>query len=244
MKNSSATTKSFRSVFAPNLFWTFVLLGVCALLLLGRFWIKSQHKVFLKTTSPDHTYTVSLKGNKGRPWIIPYNVRADVSKAGQPLLSDIWLHSAGDAFDLSFESGFPDVRWLTDNIVEFYRAEYFEWGADSLRVENKAGKPIKYLCVQSVNKFLTFDLRSGALISVKIPAPRSDYQWIGIEGAFSDGASIPFYSRSFDRRFRKSQDSIYQISVGEAGASIDELTAAESSKGPSVMQCSASPSAR
>ena len=58
-------------------------------------------------------------------------VRADVSKAGQLFVSDIWLHRAEDSFDLSFEAGFPDVRWLTDNIVEFYRPEYFDQGADS-----------------------------------------------------------------------------------------------------------------
>lgn len=105
---------------------------------------------------------------------MPNEVRADVSKAGQLFVSDIWLHRAEDSFDLSFEAGFPEVRWLTDNIVEFYRPEYFDQGADSLTVENNAGKLIKYLRVQSGNKFLIFELGSGKSISLKIPAARGD----------------------------------------------------------------------
>ena len=170
--------------------------------------------------SPDHTYTVSLKGNKERSLILPNEVRADVFKSGQPVVSDVSLHKAWDSFDLSFESGYPDLRWVADNIVEFYRAEYFDRGADSLLVENKVGKPIKYLRVESENKFLMFDLQSGALISLMIPVPRSDSQSIAIEGVLSDGTKIPLSSRSFDRRLRK-QHSTYRISVGQYGASID-----------------------
>lgn len=217
MKNTSSSTKSFSNRFAPSLFWTFVVSGLCAFILLGRFWIRSEHKDFLTTTSPDHTYTVSLKGNKGRPLIILNEVRADVSKAGQIFASDIWLHETGDSIDLSFEAGFPDVRWLTDNIVEFYRPEYFEWGADSLMVENKAGKLIKYLRIQSGNKFLVFELGAGTSILLKIPAARGDSQWIAVEGAFADGLGIPFTSGSFDKR----QHSRYHIGVGPSGTTID-----------------------
>src|SRR5678815_4508899 len=136
MKNPSSTTKSWSNRFAPSLSWTFVVLGVLALIGVGRFWFKQRSQEFLTTTSPDHTYTVRLKGSKGRPLIVPNEVRAEVSKAGQLFVSDIWLHRAEDSFDLSFEAGFPEVRWLTDNIVEFYRPEYFNQGADSLTVEN------------------------------------------------------------------------------------------------------------
>lgn len=217
MKNSSSTTKSFSKRFAPSVFWAFVVLGVLALIVVGRFWIKERTKEFLTTTSPDHTYTVRLKGNKGRPLIIPNEVRADVSKAGQLFVSDIWLHQTEDSFDLSFEAGFPDVRWLTDNIVEFYRPEYFDRGADSLTVDNNAGKLIKYLRVQSENRFLIFELGSGKSISLKIPAARGDSQWIGVAGAFADGIEIPFKSGSFDKR----QHSNYHIRVAPSDTNID-----------------------
>ena len=193
------------------------MLGVLALIVVGRFWIKQRTQEFLTTTSPDHTYTVRLKGSKGRPLIIPNEVRADVSQGRTLFVSDIWLHRAEDSFDLSFEAGFPEVRWLTDNIVEFYRPEYFDQGADSLTVENNAGKLIKYLRVQSGNKFLIFELGSGKSISLKIPAARGDSQWIAVAGAFADGLEIPFESGSFDKR----QHSNYHIGVALSDTTID-----------------------
>lgn len=217
MKNSSSTTNSFSNRFAPSLFWTFVVLGVLAAIVVGRFWIKQRTQEFLTTTSPAHTYTVRLKGDKGRPLIIPNEVKADVFKAGQLFLSDVWLHQTEDSFDLSFEAGFPQVRWLTDNIVEFYRPDYFDRGADSLTVENKAGKLIKYLRVQSENKVLMFELESGKSISLKIPAARGDSQWIAVAGAFADGLEIPFKSGSFDKR----QHSNYRIAVVLSDTTID-----------------------
>lgn len=217
MKNSSSTANSFSNRFAPSLFWTFVVLGVLVLIVVGRLWIKQRTQEFLTTASLDQTYTVRLKGNKGRPLIIPNEVRADVFKAGQLFVSDIGLHQTGDSFDLSFEAGFPEVRWLTDNVVEFYRPQYFDLGVDSLTVENKTGKPIKYLRVQSVNKFLIFELGAGKSISLKIPAARSDSQWIVVAGVFADGLEIPFKSGSFAKR----QHSNYHIGVALSDTTID-----------------------
>lgn len=176
--------------------------------------------MFFTTSSPNGTYSVSLKGDKGRPLIMRNEVRVDVSKVGQPFISDIWLHSAEDSFDLSFEAGFPEVRWRADNIVEFYRAQDFDAGRDSLLVENKASKPVRYLRIQSKNKFLLFEVHSGASVSLDIPAPRGDSQWIALQGAFADGSEIPFSSKSFEKRFSRKQHSIYQVSVGESNPTI------------------------
>jgi len=218
--SSDSRWKSKDKRFTPNLFWTIVVLGVCAFIFAGRFWANRNHHVFLTTISPEHTYSVVLRGDKGRPLIIPNQVRADVFKSGQPFISDIWLHSTGDSFDLSFEAGFPDVRWLDDNVLEFYRAQYYERGADLLQVENTETKTIKYLRVQAENKLLIFELRPASSVSVEIPAPRSDSQWIAVEGGFTDGSAIPFTSKSFDRRSRQQQHFTYQISVDASGATI------------------------
>jgi hypothetical protein len=131
------------------------------------------------------------------------------------------LHSTGDSFDLSFEAGFPDVRWLDDNVVEFYRAQYYERGADSLEVENRETKTIKYLRVQAVNKLLICELRTGSSVTVGIPAPRGDSQWIAVEGGFTNGAAIPFTWKSFDRRSRQQQHFTYQISIDSSGPTIE-----------------------
>lgn len=96
------------------------------LLLSSIYWSQRWQAVFFTTNSPSHTYEVKLKGQKGRPLVLTNEVRADVFKGGRPFISDVWLHSTQDALDLSFEAGYPDTRWVTENIVEFYRKQYYE----------------------------------------------------------------------------------------------------------------------
>lgn len=193
------------------------------------YWLLKPETIFSSVTSPNHTYTVELKGSKTRPLLIPHEVRVDVLKTGQPFASDIWLHSAQDSFDLSFEAGYPDLRWLNDNLVEFYRQEYFEKGSDSLTTRNTSLKPIKYIRVQSVNKFLLFDFEPGTSVSMKIPAPRGDWQSIAVEGMFTDGQFIPFQHKSFDRRATQSNSFNYQLEITASGSLLE---AEEQSTGP------------
>ena len=86
-------------------------------------WNLASDKTFLSTSSPNNTYLVNVKGNPGRPILIANEVKVDVYKTGRIFLSDIWLHSTGDSFDLSFEAGFPNHRWLSETVLEFYRKE-------------------------------------------------------------------------------------------------------------------------
>lgn len=224
MKKSFSTTSyetSSRRLFAPRPLWIFVIGGVCLVILGLRFWMNTKNAVFLRTTSPNNTYSVVLKGDKGRPWIIASTVRADVFKHGQPSISDIWLHSTEDTFDLSFEAGFPNVRWLDDSTVEFYRAQSFADGADSLVVLNRAAKSIEYLRIQAVNKFLLLDMQPGASVSLEVPAPRSDWQDIALQGAFTGGKQITFNSKAFDRHSTQRKRFAYQILIDDSGSIIE-----------------------
>ena len=173
--------------------------------------------VFLRSTSPGNTYAVNLKGDKRRAFVIPNFVSADVFKLNQPFVSDIPLHTAHDSFDLSFESGFPEVRWSGDAAIEFYRPDYFEWGAKSLIVSNQAGKSIKYLHVASENKFLLFDVQPGQSLSLEIPAARGDRQYISLHGTFVDGTQIPFNSENFLQWSRKER-SVYLVLINDQGS--------------------------
>jgi hypothetical protein len=177
--------------------------------------------VFFTTSSPGHTYEVRLKGNKGRPLLIPNEVSVDVLKASRPFLSDLWLHSTSDSFDLSFEAGYPDVRWRSENVVEFYRKEYYDRGLDSLILTNRASKSIQWLRVQSVNKHLIFEMPTGNSIQLEMPAPRGDSQWIGVEGAFTDGKKIEFSAKSFDRKNSQSKRSTYDLVITDSAVVID-----------------------
>lgn len=189
-----------------------------------RAWINKKTAVFTSTTSPQNTYTVNLKGAKGRPLLIPYWVHADIYKMGEPYVADVFLHKAWDAFDLSFEAGFPEIRWPANNVVEFYRPEYFEDGNDILIVQNRSGKPLKSLFVHAVSTFLVVDMRPGASLSLKAPKPRGDWQWIVLEGVLDDGTKIPRHDTDF-RQHRKRESCTYLLSSLESGSAIEARTA-------------------
>src|SRR5688500_19271050 len=118
---------------------------------------------------------------------------------GQPYVADVFLHEAWDALDLSFELGFPEIRWPANNVVEFYRPQYFEDGNDIFIVQNRSGKPLKSLFVHAVSTFLVVDMRPAASLSLKAPKARSDWQWIVLEGLHDDGTKIPRHDKSFRR---------------------------------------------
>jgi hypothetical protein len=192
----------------------------CCLLFVVACAINQQPVVFLTTVSPNKTYSVQLKREKGMP--LPNHVRADVLKSDRLFQSDIWLHTTGDSSDMTFEAGYPDFRWLHDNIVEFYRKQYFDMGTDSVEVQNKTSRSIRYLHLESLNKFLVFDVQPGSSTSLEVPAPHSDSQWIAVEGTFSDSDTIKFSSRSFDRRSSQPVRSFYEVLITESGAIIEE----------------------
>lgn len=80
---------------------------------------------------------------------------------------------------------------------------------------------IKYLRIQSENKFLLLEVPSGTSVSLNIPAPRGDSQWIALQGAFSDRKEIPFSSKTFNRRSTQRKHSVYEISIDESGSIIE-----------------------
>jgi len=191
----------------------------------ARAWINKKTAVFATTTSPQSTYSINLKGAKGRPFLIPYLVRADVYKMGKPVAADVLLHEAWDAFDLSFELGFPEIRWPANNVVEFYRPEDFEDGNDVLIVQNRSGKALGTLFIDTESKFLVIDMRPAASLSLKVPKPRGDWAWFGFEGVLDDGTTIPRNFQQFNYRASQKTDCTYVLSILESGSMIETRTA-------------------
>lgn len=206
-----------------------ILVGLSVVLFVAVFgaraWINKRTAVFTSTTSPQNTYSINLKGAKGRPLLIPYWVSADVYKAGEPFVADVLLHEAWDAFDLSFELGFPEIRWQANNAVEFYAPLYYELGNDVLIVQNRSDKPLKCLFIHAVSKFLVVDMRPGASVSLKVPKPRGDWPWFGYEGVLDDGTPIPRKFEQFNRRASRKTDCTYVLSILESHSLIETRTA-------------------
>ncbi len=146
--------------------------------------------IFLSTSSPNGTYTVNLTGRKERPVFFTNEVRFDVLKNGKPFVSDQFLHS-GDAMDLSFESGYPDYRWVDQNILHFYRGQNFNGSKpDALVVVNNTDKVIKYLIVYSTDKFLIFDLKPHSETNLLTSQSRGDSNGFSVKGEFAEGGNF------------------------------------------------------
>jgi hypothetical protein len=175
---------------------------LCGMLLfsLGTYKFIEKHNAFLNTSSPRGTYRVYLTGQKQRPLFFTVEVRFNVLKNGTSFLSNKYLHS-GDSGDLSFEMGYPSLRWINEGTIQFYREEYFNDGKpDTLIVVNNSRQRIKYAKVESVDKFLLFDMEPGSSTRMLNSRPRGDSKWLSVEGGFSDGSSIAKNSVALPRR--------------------------------------------
>jgi hypothetical protein len=177
---------------------------------------------FLTTSSPIGTYRVSLTGQKGRPVLgLMSEVRFEVFKNGELFVPKKYLHS-GDSFDLSFEAGYPHHRWLRENVLHFYRQEYFNKDRlDTVIVTNKTREKIRYLRVQALDKFLIFDFEPLASMELAASPSRGDIKWVGAEGEFSNGQKIDLAGLNFKTRPELGNAFVYEISVGEHGLVIE-----------------------
>jgi len=152
--------------------------------------VSAKPSTFLTTSSPKGTYKVNLTGQKERPVFFTNEVRFHVIKNGKPFVSDKYLHS-GDSFDLSFESGYPNNRWLEENILHFYKEENFNAGEpDTLYIFNKTNNVIKYIVVYSTDKFLLLDIQPRSETKLSSSPSKGDYPGVFVEGDFADGRSF------------------------------------------------------
>jgi len=147
-------------------------------------------QTFLITSSPDKTYTVSLRGQKTQPIFFTAEVRYDVSKKGAPMFSNKFLYSA-DGLDFPFEYRYPNYRWLNEQTIQFYREENLrERPPDSVIVVNNTGKTIKLVRIESNEIVLFFELEPGFKTSIPSSQSKGDSKWLFVNGEFTDGTSI------------------------------------------------------
>lgn len=164
--------------------------------------ITVEPPTFLTIRSPGGTYTVNLTGQKERPIFFTAEVRFYVLKKGETFWSNEYLHS-GDAFDLSFEAGYPDYRWLDENILHFYRKQNFsEKKLQVVIVINSTNKVVKHLKIECLDKFLLFDMQPGSKTVLSASPPKGNTSGIKIKGKFYEG-------RTFEK------NSTFKINVNE-----------------------------
>ncbi len=177
---------------------------------------------FATIQSPDSSYTVNLYGQKERPALFTVEVGVIVLKKGETFWSYQTLHT-GDAFDISFELGWPDHRWIGDNVLQLYREENFSGRKypEILILANKSDKAIRQLRIESNNdKFLGFDLLPDTEIRLTASPPKGDSSTIWIVGMFDDGLS--FEKSAFFDGTHMSGPQAFNIVVTDEGVTIDK----------------------
>ena len=171
---------------------TFVVIALAATALaLSLYKIVAEPPVFFTTHSPSGVYTIHLSGQKERPVWFTVEVGFDVLKDGKAFWTDQHLHS-GDAMDLSFEAGWPDHRWIGENVLQFYREKNFTEfkNPQNIVLVNRTKKVVKHLFLACSDKFLVFDLQPGSEIKLAASPPKGDLSGVFVEGEFYDGHSL------------------------------------------------------
>jgi len=202
------------------LLFTFVGVAVGSVTL---FKIATEPKAFLSTSSPRRTYTVSLTGRKDRPKVpfVNHQVLFSVSRDQKVFLANKYLHS-GDWFDPSFDLLYPEHMWVSDDILQFYKKEFFSEGQhESIVVANETKKTIQYLKVASVDIFLLFNIQPGSTTTLTVSAPRGDSRWIDVDGEFPEGQSTKQNGVGFVFSKAKKGPFTYYIYVDEGASKIE-----------------------
>jgi hypothetical protein len=211
--------KTNKAILRLSLLLTFVMTALASAAIVSR----CQRDVVLTTSSPKGTYTVRLTGQRDRPKVplLSHQVLFSVNKDGKEVLTNEYLHS-GDWLDPSFDVLYPQHNWVREDMLHFYRKEFFdEAGRESIVIVNRTDRVIHYLQVTSVDSFLLFDIPPGALTTLVASAPRSDLRWLAAEGEFVDGRKIERYGADFLLHSVSKQSFVYYVYIDEGGLKIE-----------------------
>jgi hypothetical protein len=185
----------------------------------GLYWFLFRAPTVLSTNSPRNAYSVVLNGRSDRAWFLKHTVWFTAKKQNDVLISQRFLHSAGDAFDPAYYILYPQHAWPSENVLHLYNEYYLGGSVGTVAVTNNSDVTIKYMLVKATDAHLLFELKPGTTTTLQIPPPRGDWEWFYIEWMDETGSVIKEAWQSF-RQDRK-QPSRCFIDIGEQGASID-----------------------
>jgi hypothetical protein len=174
-----ASNKLLKSVLIVLVLGTSSVICLVLYLVIYSFFLKPL-QTFLTTSSPDKTYTVSLRGQKTQPIFFTAEVRYDVSKNGAPMLSNKFLSSA-DGLDFPFEFLYPNHRWIDEQTIQFYREENLrERPPDTVVVVNNTGKTLKLVRIGSTEIVLFFEMQPGFKDSIPSSQSKGDRKGLSV----------------------------------------------------------------
>jgi hypothetical protein len=175
-------------------------LGVWAIVLGSyvTYWTFYRVPVFLNTSSPRGTYSVSFNGRSDRGgFFINHSVWFNVQKNDVAIISQQHLHS-GDWLDAAHYILYPQHVWESENALHLYREEYFTGGMPgTIVVKNNSNRAIGYMMVKAEDAHLLFDLKPRSRSTLTIPPSRGDHPWLYIEWCFEDEGIVRSTSETF-----------------------------------------------
>ena len=183
------------------------------------YWKLQGPPIFATIESPDKTYLVHLRGKRTRPafpWWMHW-VYCDLYRNGEPVIRLRQVHS-GDGFDPGFDDLYTTHTWVSNSTLMFHRGKVGERGLDTVNITNNTSKPIRFLEVGAVEKFLLFDLPPQGRIKLSASA-QTWSPWVEVEGEFADGKGLPWKGVNFTDPNLKGPFT-YDIVISDNGLSI------------------------
>lgn len=148
-----------------------------------------QSEIILKTVSPSENYEVILTGQKKRP-VLFGEVFLSVKNEGKDVVSQLVIHS-GDFFDISFELGYPDYKWIDNQIIQFYKhrsdGNLFEI---KYNIQNRSSETITYAFISSSAKTIVLTINGYETKSFREKVRLEDQVWVCLEAKFVGGRKI------------------------------------------------------
>jgi len=172
--------------------------------LIAHWWFR-ESPVWLSSSSPNHTYTVDLTGDKGRGgFIIDSVVKYRLSKNGSVFVKDRVAHR-GDWLDISFALAYPEHAWIGENVMRFWRKpdriEHDRY--DTLLISNDASKAVRALRIKTKDMFFVFDIQSRSTLKLSF-TPQYEGNYIWCEGEFEDGRRFGYSVTFLERKISES----------------------------------------
>jgi hypothetical protein len=147
-----------------------------------------QSAGFLKTSSPNNTYTVELVGNPSSPTIpiIDHQTRLNLLKNEQLIVKNA-LVDRYDIFDSGIDEKIKEYKWINDSALRLSPdVANSENNPNSIIVRNKTGETVKYLQIIAGDILFIFGLPPNSKSEFSIP---KSLNVVG-QGEFADGKTI------------------------------------------------------
>ena len=158
--------------------------------LFGYSFFISVEEPFATLQSPAGTYRVELYGHPERPYWFTAEVGSVVKKHGDVVWPYKRLHY-GDAFDISFELGWPNHRWVQENVLQLFNEERLsDPRRQEITVVNDSDEVIPRLFIFCTDKFLVFEFQPASNLQLACTPPKGDSQGVYVLAERNDGKQL------------------------------------------------------